>query len=160
MDPCPVCSLSAFTNKVGVSSMRSFNVIHELWLTFHDHWSITMTTSSYLHHVANMVTIRGFMPIRTVSSIQHGHVKHIATLCNPWWHQWHLNDPCWHRSQSSINNRPSCHWWQHSFNNLCSPYHHASLFSPFGINGKGYPFVVLLSFSIFTPSFIKIFAFC
>ena len=44
--------------------------------------------------------------------------------------------------------------------NLCSPFHHASLLSSFGINGKGYPFAVLLYFSIFNPSFIKISAFC
>ena len=74
-------------------------------------------------------------------------------LLHECYHQWQLNDHC--RSPAGINdnlinNLPLCYWWQHSFINLCSPFHHASLLSLFGINGKGY----LISTASFIFSFL------
>ena len=66
----------------------------------------------------------------------------LMVLCwYQWQFQWQLDDPWWSSigiNDNWINNLPFCHWWQHSFNNLCTPFHHASLVPPFGINGKGY----------------------
>ena len=101
------------------------NMIHDHWLTFDDHINLSSSFLFIYHDHAVSLVISHRWPPTSVG----------------------IND-------NSINNLPLCHWWQHSFNNLCSPFHHASLLSPFGINGKGYPF------SVFTPPFIRIFVFC